>query len=295
MSFSTIALTLLFFSGLIAFDLRHSWKNRNRITTARIATKQISIYIAIAIIFGILMRFWTSESAQQAYFASWITEYSLSLDNLFVFIILFKKLRIPQEKQEIALFFGISMSLILRALCLIAGVALINRFVFINIIFALFLLYTSLHILRENGNETWEPGRVLRKLTDRGVSGFRLALYAIAITDLMFAFDSIPAVLGITTDIYVILTSNFMALMGLRQLYFMVERLTDRLYYLSAGISVILGFIAFKLAGSALIHYQITEILGFKVPEIQTSQSLLFIGGTIAISTILSLVRKTRP
>ena len=293
MSKEALIYTIVFFGALIAFDLSHAWRNRNKITTTKSASTQVLLYIAIAVAFGIAMRRWTSADAQASYFASWITEYSLSLDNLFVFIILFKKLRVPQEKQEIALFFGISLSLILRAVCLVAGVALLHKFAFINFGFAALLAYTAYHMQRGDGDEEWKESELLRKLRNRGIHGFQLALYAIALTDLMFAFDSIPAVLGVTNDIYVILTSNFMALMGLRQLYFIVERLVNRLYYLSAGIALILFFISFKLTISALINYNVTEIFGASLPHINTQQSLMFISGTLAITTILSLMKKS--
>lgn len=295
MSTQSVLLTVAFFTVLIIFDLSHAWRNRSKVTTAKNASKQILVYIGIAIVFGILMKNWTSAEAQQSYFAAWITEYSLSLDNLFVFIILFKKLHIPQEKQEIALFFGISLSLLLRAICLIAGVALLNRFAFINFFFAALLAYTAYHMQRGDNDDEWKENRIITKLRNRGISGMTLVLYAIAITDLMFAFDSIPAVLGVTNDVYVILTSNFMALMGLRQLYFLVERLVVRLYYLSAGVALILFFISFKLTVSAFINYGITEMFGVKLPHIETQQSLMFIAGTLAIATILSLMKKSEP
>lgn len=294
MSTEAIVYTFAFFAILITFDLLHAWKNRDQVTSAKRATHQVIIYILIAIAFGIFMRRWTSASAQEAYFASWITEYSLSLDNLFVFILLFKKLRIPQEKQEIALFFGISLSLILRAICLIAGVALLNRFAFINFVFAALLAYTAYSMQSGKNDDEWREGRLITKLRNRGFSGMTLALYAIAFTDLMFAFDSIPAVLGVTTDLYVILTSNFMALLGLRQLYFLVERLVNRLYYLSAGIAIILFFISAKLVIGALEHYGINEVFGLHMPKIDTHESLTFIAITLIATTLLSLMRKDK-
>lgn len=295
MSTQSILYTVIFIGVLIIFDLSHAWRNRNKVTTTKAASTQVLIYVAIAIMFGVAMRGWTSPEAQTSYFASWITEYSLSLDNLFVFIILFKKLRVPQEKQEMALFFGISMSLLLRAICLIAGVALLHRFAFINFGFAALLAYTAYHMQRDDGDEEWKESEILRKLRHRNIHGFQLALYAIALTDLMFAFDSIPAVLGVTNDVYVILTSNFMALMGLRQLYFIVERLVNRLYYLSAGIALILFFISFKLTTAALRTYNLTKIFGIEIPEISTQQSLVFIVATLTITSILSLMRKSEP
>ena len=297
MSKQSLIFTFIFFAILIAFDLSHAWRNRNKVTTTKSATTQVLIYVSIAIIFGLAMRNWTSSTAQASYFASWITEYSLSLDNLFVFIILFKKLRIPQEKQEMALFFGISLSLVLRAICLLAGVAILHRFAFVNFAFAALLAYSAFQMQRDNDNkdEEWKEGELLRHLRTRGIQGFQLSLYAIALTDLMFAFDSIPAVLGVTNDIYVILTSNFMALMGLRQLYFIVERLVNRLYYLSAGIALILFFISFKLVVGALKVYEVNSVLGLSVPEVSTEQSLVFIVVTLGVTTILSLMRRAAP
>ena len=291
MSAKVYIYTIIFLLVIFAFDLTHAWRNRNKITTAKSATKQISIYIAIAITFGILMRNWTTPEAQESFFAAWTMEYSLSLDNLFVFILIFRRLRIEQEKQEVALFAGISLSLVLRGICLIAGVALLNKFAFMNFGFAALLFYTAFNLLRNNETE-WEEGKTLKWLRSRNIHGMRLAFYAIAITDLMFAFDSIPAVIGITKDPYVILTSNFLALMGLRQLYFLVERLVERLYYLGTGIGIVLLFISTKLIVSALQHYGITEISGIVLPIIETHQSLIFIASTLSLSVILSLIRK---
>ena len=297
MSSSVVIYTGIFIAFLISFDLSHAWRNRNKVTSAKAASTQVLLYVTIAILFGVLMRSWTSPEAQASYFASWITEYSLSLDNLFVFIILFKKLRVPQEKQEMSLFFGITLSLVLRAICLIAGVALLHKFAFINFGFAALLAYTAYQMKNENGNDEEEKkeSELIQRLGKFGIHGFQLALYSIAITDLMFAFDSIPAVLGGTNDIYVILTSNFMALMGLRQLYFIVERLVSRLYYLTTGIMVILFFISFKLLSSALLNYKIEKIFGLKVPHVSTEQSLIFICTTLFLATILSLLKKDSP
>ena len=292
MNSKVITYTTVFVALLIAFDLIHAWRNRNKITSAKSASKQLAIYIFIAIIFGLLMRTWTSAAAQEAYFASWITEYSLSLDNLFVFIVLFKRLRIPQEKQEVSLFFGITLSLFLRAICLIVGVAILNKFAFVNFFFAALLAYTAFNMQHDDEQEDWHESKFITKLREKGISGLTLALYAIALTDLMFAFDSIPAVLGVTNDIYVILTSNFMALIGLRQLYFLVERLVVRLYYLSAGIAIILFFISFKLVVGTLEHYSIKTFFGLELPVIDIHQSLIFIAFTLAITTALSFMRK---
>jgi len=287
--------TSLFFVGLLSFDLLHAWTQRKKETTLRSATLMTLMYISLAVGFGFLMVRWTDPVAQQSFFASWITEYSLSLDNLFVFILIFARLNIPKQRQEIVLLFGIGLSLILRAIFLLFGVALVQRWTFMLFIFGGFLIYTAIQIVREDGEDEWEETKIMRFMREKKFSINAIAFLSIATTDVMFAFDSIPAVIGITTNTYVILTANFFALMGLRQLYFLVEKLMSKLAYLSLGLAVVLLFIGLKLNFEALHHYGYEEILGIKIPVISLQASLITIVAILGITTIASLIKKQKP
>jgi tellurite resistance protein TerC len=288
-------ITAVFLFFVLFFDLIHAWTQRDRDTTIKSATIMTILYISLAIAFGLLLPNWTTPVAQQAFFAGWITEYSLSLDNLFVFILIFNRLKIPKAKQELVLLFGIGLSLILRGIFLLFGVALVQRWTFMLFIFGIFLVYTAIQIFREDGEDEWEESRLLRYLKEKKFSLDVIALVAIATTDLMFAFDSIPAVIGITKDTYVILTANFFALMGLRQLYFLVEKLMTKVYYLGLGLGVILLFIGAKLIFEALLHYDIRKVAGIKIPEISLGQSLLTILLILIVTVGASLLRKQKP
>jgi tellurite resistance protein TerC len=287
--------TTIFFLTILAFDLLHAWSQRKKEPTLRSATIMTLIYVSLAFAFGILMVRWTDPVAQQSFFASWITEYSLSLDNLFVFILIFARLNIPKHRQEIVLLFGIGLSLVLRAIFLLFGIVLVQRWTFMLFIFGGFLIYTAIQIVRDDGDEEWEETRIMRFMHEKKFSINAIAFLSIATTDVMFAFDSIPAVIGITQNSYVILTANFFALMGLRQLYFLVEKLISKLAYLSLGLAVVLLFIGLKLNFEALHHYGHEKILGIRVPEISLQMSLLVIVAILGVTTIASLIKKQRP
>ena len=164
--------TTLVFLALLSFDLIHAWTQRKKETTLRSATLMTLMYISFAIGFGILMVRWTDPVAQQAFFASWITEYSLSLDNLFVFILIFARLNIPKQRQEIVLLFGIGLSLVLRAIFLLFGVALVQRWTFMLFIFGAFLIYTAIQIVREDDDDEWEETRIMRFMRKKKFSTF---------------------------------------------------------------------------------------------------------------------------
>ena len=287
--------TAAVFAAILMVDLIHAWTQRKKETTLKSASIMTALYVSIAITFGLLLPRWTEGGAQQAFFASWITEYSLSLDNLFVFILVFARLNIPKARQEVVLLFGIGLSLILRATFLLAGVALVQKWTFILFVFGSFLIYTALQILREDKEDEWEQSKLIKYLNKKNFPLIGIAFIAIAITDLMFAFDSIPAVIGITTNTYIILTSNFFALMGLRQLYFLVEKLMSKLIYISLGLALVLLFIGIKLIFEALVHYGYEKVFGVEVPVITLSQSLFTIVSILTITTVASLVRNQKP
>ena len=289
------AYTAVLFTAILIVDLIHAWTQRKKVTSMRSASLMTALYVTLAITFGLLLPRWAEAGSQQAFFASWITEYSLSLDNLFVFILVFARLNVPKAKQEIVLLFGIGVALILRAMFLIAGVALVQKWTFMLLIFGSFLLYTAIQILREDKEDEWEQSKLITFLNKKNFPVIGIAFIAIAITDLMFAFDSIPAVIGITTNTYIILTSNFFALMGLRQLYFLVEKLMSKLIYISLGLALVLMFIGVKLIFEALIHYGHDQMLGVTIPMITLNQSLFTIVSILALTTIASLIRKQKP
>jgi tellurite resistance protein TerC len=287
--------TTVLVAAVLILDLLHAWTQRNRETTLKAASLMTVLYVSIAITFGILLPKWTDTNSQKAFFASWITEYSLSLDNLFVFILIFSRLKVPKVKQELTLLFGITFSLILRAIFLLFGVSLVQKWAFTLFFLGGFLIFTSIQLFREDPDDEWQEGRVLKYLTKQKYSLNSIALITIASTDLMFAFDSIPAVIGITKDPYIILCSNFFALMGLRQLYFLVEKLLNKLVYLTLGLAIILLFIGTKLVFEALHDYGISRVLGVSIPVISLEVSLLVILAVLAVVTFASLLRKQKP
>ena len=295
MNFRVYVLTTTVLATVLILDLLHAWTQRKKETSIKAASVMTIFYVSLALAFGIFLPNWTDTNSQKAFFASWITEYSLSLDNLFVFILIFSRLKVPKAKQELTLLFGITFSLILRAIFLLFGVSLVQKWAFTLFIFGAFLIFTSIQLLRDDPEDEWQEGRVLKYLTRRKYSLNSIALITISTTDLMFAFDSIPAVIGITKNSYIILCSNFFALMGLRQLYFLVEKLMNKLVYLTLGLATILLFIGTKLTFEALHDYDIKSIFGISVPVISLEVSLLVIVTVISVVTIASLLKKQKP
>ena len=293
MSFSVWAITLLCLILVLAFDFFFAWRNRNVETTMSSATAWTFFYISLAIIFGFSLGFWTDHEKQSAFFAGWITEYSLSFDNLFVFLLILAKLKVGKEKEQLVLLIGIATSLILRGIFIGLGSAIVSRRSWIFFIFGAFLIYTAIALIRETEEEEWEEGKLLKWLERKGASKFLVACIALAITDLLFAFDSIPAIFGLTKDPYVIVTANIFALMGLRQLYFLIGGLMKKLIFLTEGLAVLLIFIGIKLLIEAM-HSQGWHTLGsFHLPEVSLQFSLGFIIFVLFGTTAVSLY-KTR-
>ena len=170
-----------------------------------------------------------------------------------------------------------------------AGSALVNRYSWIFFIFGAFLIYTAYKLISEDSESEWEPGPFIRFLQKRGASFFVIALAAVATTNVIFAFDSIPAIFGLTKDPYIIVTANIFAMMGLRQLYFIIGGLMQKMVYLTEGLSVILGFIGIKLVFEALHYQEIDSILGIPIPEISLGASLGVILGVLSLTAALSL------
>jgi tellurite resistance protein TerC len=264
---------------------------RNKETTSREALGWTFFYIAAAITFGLLMPQWASTQMRKEFFAGWLTEYSLSVDNIFVFIILIATLKIKKESQQLVLLYGIMIAIVLRVILIFLGVALVTRFTSMFYLFGGFLIFTAYKLINEKEEVEKDEGKLVTFLRNRGLSSFTIGLIALGVTDLIFALDSIPAILGLTTSSYVVITANIFALMGLRQLYFLLQGLMDRLIYLSRGLSFILAFIGVKMILEAL-HGN-----GVHVPEVTLEVSLGVIILTLVVTAVASLAatRKSEP
>ncbi|UFQ14987.1 MULTISPECIES: TerC family protein [Streptomyces] len=266
------------------------------------------VWIVLAALFGVGLLVAGESQASGEFFAGFITEKSLSVDNLFVFILIMAKFSVPTHLQQRVLLFGVLIALVLRAIFIAAGAAVIANFSWVFYIFGAFLIYTAWKLIQEaradEEEEDWEENRLLKSIEKKfGVSdryeGTKLfirkngkkimtplmvVMLAIGTTDVLFAMDSIPAIFGLTQDPYIVFTANAFALMGLRQLYFLIGGLLRKLVHLSYGLSVILGFIGVKLVLHAL-HEN-----GVHVPEISIPVSLSVICGVLVITTITSLI-----
>jgi tellurite resistance protein TerC len=274
----------------------------------------IGLFIGLAVIFGLAL--WGVAGPRYAgeFFAGWLTEYSLSVDNLFIFLIIMSKLKVPRRLQQFALLVGIILALVFRGLFIAVGAAAINRFSWIFFVFGAFLIYTAVKLVidyrRHDDAEEMPDNAALRfvKRRFKAVDDFRgtrlvvseggrklitpmlFVIIALGSTDLLFALDSIPAIYGLTEEPYLVFTANVFALMGLRQLYFLVGGLLRRLVYLSLGLSVILGFIGLKLVLHALHHYHWAGWAPYD-GEIPIWLSLIVIIGTLTITTVASLIK----
>ena len=291
---------------------------RPHIPSTRECVIALAVYVGLAIVFGLGV--WRSSGAQSAgeFYAGWLTEYSLSVDNLFVFILIMAKFRVPERLQQSALLIGIVIAIILRGVFIALGAAVINQYAWVFYIFGAFLIYTAVKLATEGetDDDEFKENRVLRwverrlpattefdgaRLTTR-LDGKRLitpmfiVILALGTTDLLFALDSIPAIYGLTKEPYLVLTANIFALMGLRQLYFLIGGLLKRLVYLSVGLSVLLAFIGVKLILHALHENNLPFLNGgepLPVWDIPISVSLGAIVLILTVTTVASLV-KTR-
>lgn len=285
-------LTASILTIVVAFDFTWAVIRRNKNTSLKEATLWSLLYVSLAIAFGIHLGTWTDAQTQQEFFAGWLTEYSLSFDNLFVFVIILSRLKIEEKSKQLALLFGILIALVFRIIAITLGAAAIKQFEWIFFIFGAFLIYTAVHLFIESYHEKEEEekeSKLISYLSAKGMKPFTIALIALGATDILFALDSIPAIFGLTENVYVVVTANVFALMGLRQLYFLIGGLMQRLIYIGKGLSVILGFIGVKLLFHACHAVDIHKIGGFKIPDITIAQSLSVIVGVLAIATFSSL------
>lgn len=290
MSLTVWEVTIAVLLAVLAFDLALAIIRRNKETSMKEAAAWTIFYVSAAIIFGYSLGEWNTTQARGEFFAGWITEYSLSVDNLFIFILILARFKIDKTKQQLVLLVGIIMALVLRGIFIALGSAAISRYTWVFYIFGAFLLYTAYKLISESGEKEWKEGKVITWFKNRGASPLTIVLVAIAFTDLVFALDSIPAIFGLTKDPYIVFTANAFALMGLRQLYFLLGGLMTKLIYLTKGLAIILGFIGVKLIIEAIHGNDIHKILGVEIPKISTQFSLTVIVGTLVTTTIASLI-----
>jgi tellurite resistance protein TerC len=277
----------------------------------------IGIFVALAVLFGLAVWWVSGPRYAGEFFAGWLTEYSLSIDNLFIFVIIMTKLKVPRQFQQYALLVGIILALIFRGVFIALGAAAINQFSWVFFIFGAFLIYTAVRLVidyRKHDDDEDAPDNPLMRLvktrfkaTDefhgtkmtvvrdghRLITPMLFVIIALGSTDLLFALDSIPAIYGLTQEPYLVFTANVFALMGLRQLYFLIGGLLKRLVYLSIGLSIILAFIGLKLVFHALHTYHWADWAPFG-GEIPIWLSLAVIIATLVVTTVASLIKSGR-
>ncbi|MFC9760526.1 TerC family protein [Rhodococcus jostii] len=307
--------TIIVIVALLAFDyffhVRHA-----HIPTLKEAAIWSSIYVGLALLFGVAVLIFGGVDMGSEYFAGYVTEKALSVDNLFVFLIIMSSFRVPREDQQKVLLFGIVFSIFARTAFIFLGAALINSFAWVFYFFGLILLITAGNMLRPETEESHSADnfiiRIAKKFMHttehydgdklftiengkRAMTPMLLVMVAIGGTDILFALDSIPAIFGLTQNVFVVFTATVFSLMGLRQLYFLLDGLLDRLIYLSFGLSAILAFIGVKLILHALHENNLPFINDgepVNVIEISTFVSLAVIIGILVITVIASLTSK---
>jgi tellurite resistance protein TerC len=285
----------------------------------------VGVYVGLAILFGLFVWWEWGGQFGGEFFAGWLTEYSLSVDNLFVFVIIMARFAVPRIYQQKVLLIGIVLALVMRGAFIAAGAAVLNRFIWVFYIFGLFLMYTAARLFshgsddetdfKENPLIRWsrkvlpiskdfDGANMTTHAPDKnGVAKkmftpMLIVMIAIGTTDLIFALDSIPAIFGLTKEPYIVFTANVFALMGLRQLYFLLGGLLDRLVYLSIGLAIVLGFIGIKLIMEALHENNVPFINGGNpvhwAPHIPIWLSLSIIIGTLLVATVASLAKSAK-
>ncbi|CAM3626666.1 TerC family protein [Nocardioides zeicaulis] len=303
--------------AVFAFDLVVIGRKPHEPSMKECAT-YLSIYVGLAVLFGLGV-WWTSGGTPALeFFSGWLVEYSLSIDNLFIFIIIMAKFAVPKELQQFALMVGIVMALVMRAIFIGVGATAINNFSWVFYLFGLFLVYTAVKLAKEGAededeDDEFEENRVVafvekrfpatsewhgekllvKEGAQRMITPMFIVIITLGTTDLLFALDSIPAIFGITKEPYLVLTANIFALMGLRQLYFLIGGLLQRLIYLSYGLSFLLAFIGVKLILHAMHENELPFVNGGEhiswAPEIPIWLSLVVILATLAVTAVLSL------
>jgi len=288
--------------------------------TLRESTLAVVFFVSMAVVFGLGVLVFSGSQYAGEFYAGWLTEYALSVDNLFIFIIIMSRFAVPRELQQTVLLIGIILALVFRGIFIALGAAAINNFSWVFYLFGAFLVYTAIGLFRqgemdegdykENRLITWVKRAVpmvdhfegtkvtVRQAGKRLFTPMLVVMIAIGSTDILFALDSIPAIYGLTSEPYLVFTANVFALMGLRQLYFLLGGLLQRLIYLTYGLSLILAFIGVKLVLEALHLNELGFINGGDpvpwAPEIPIWLSLTVIIGTLVLTAVLSLWKTAR-
>ena len=302
--------------AVLAFDVFIIGRSPHE-PSMRECTYAIAFFCILALLFGLGVWHFSGATYAGQFFGGWLTEYSLSIDNLFVFIIIMQRFAVPARLQQSALLIGIILALVFRGIFIALGTAVIHYFSWVFYLFGIFLIYTAWTLVRGSNNESDYGERVLRLVRRRlpatsdyhGVklivrqNGRRfitpmlVVIVALGSADILFALDSIPAIFGLTQEPYLVFAANVFALMGLRQLYFLLGGLLNRLVYLSLGLSVILAFIGVKLLLEALYENSLPFINGghgVPVPTVPLWLSLGVIVVTLLTTTAASLIKARR-
>jgi tellurite resistance protein TerC len=308
----TLALAVVF----LVFDVFYIGRRPHEPSLGESA-RHLAYFVSGAVLFAVGVLVVSGPEYAGQFAGGWLTEYSLSVDNLFVFLIILTKLQVPRRLQQSALLVGIVLALVLRGAFIAAGAAAINAFSWVFYVFGAFLVYTAARLARDDETDPSEytDGRLVRWLRRRipsttewhgahvivrnggrrVVTPMMIVIVALGTTDLLFALDSIPAIYGLTEEPYLVLTANLFALMGLRQLYFLLGGMLTRLVYLNVGLSVLLGFIGVKLILHALHENTLPFVNGGRpvtgAPDLPIWVSLTAIVGILAVTTVASLVK----
>ena len=302
----------LFVLAVLALDLG-VFHRRSKHVSLKNALAWSAVWISLALCFCVLVYFWHGKQASLEFLTGYLIEQSLSVDNLFVFLVLFQFFKVPDEHQYKVLFWGIIGALVMRLIFIVAGVALINRFHWIIYLFGAFLVYTGFKLAFNEEEDVHPEQNPVLKLVRRFVpmtsdyvgdrffvmqnaKRFATPLFAVLIvvetTDLLFAVDSIPAVLAITRDAFIVYTSNVFAILGLRSMYFALAGLLEYFEYLHYGLAGILVFVGTKM----LLSNETVEIGGFPLHyHISTGLSLAVVGSILALAILASLIFKPKP
>ena len=298
------AITLAVIVGLFAMDLIYAVRRPHAVGFKESVGWSV-FYVGVAIVFGLVFSVWAGSEFGAQYFAGYIVEKTLSIDNLFVFVIIMSAFAVPPQYQQKLLLIGIALALVMRAIFIAVGAALLTYFSFMFLIFGMLLIWTGIALYRHRDEdpdisdnvvvlaarkvlpttEEYDEGRLFTKVGGKWVvTPMFIAFIAIGTTDLLFALDSIPAVFGVTSEPYIVFVANAFALLGLRALFFLVKGLLDRLIYLSTGLAIILVFIGVKL----ILHW--AHVIWPEVPVVSTGLSLAVIAVVLTVTTIASIM-----
>jgi tellurite resistance protein TerC len=308
-TFAGWAATVGLIAALFLIDLFVTRPGHAHTVGFREAVVASVLYIGVALAFGVVFGLIAGWDYGSEYFAGYIVEKSLSVDNLFVFVVIMSTFAVPAEHQQRVLTFGILAALVMRAIFIALGAALLSAFSFMFLIFGALLVFTAVQLFRHRdqdpdvednalvrlarrvlpSTDSYDGGRLITRMDGRRVTTPLFVVFvALGSTDLLFALDSIPAVFGVTEEAFIVFAANAFALLGLRALYFLVTGLLDRLVYLAIGLSLILAFIGVKL----MLHYGHLQHDG--IPEIATSTSLLVITVVLVVTVVASVLKARR-